>query len=69
MYVKPYEHLFNCYVKVRWENKQILEMFSNEYLAYSREYYQKAIEEGKITVNKKKVEIKYQLKMNDIIQH
>ena len=41
----------------------------NEFLGFSEEYYRKAIEDGRILVNNKKVELDYILKMNDKIEH
>jgi hypothetical protein len=38
-FVEQYEHVFKTNVKGRWIDKTILEAFSNEFVAYSEEYY------------------------------
>lgn len=38
-YIKDYEHLYKTYVKQRWENKSVYDVFCKEFLAYSSDYY------------------------------
>jgi tRNA pseudouridine synthase 9 len=60
-FVKSYNHTYNCYVKIRWKDKEILKTFGEEFLGFNEEYYKKAIEEGRILVNGKKVGVDYKL--------
>jgi 23S rRNA-/tRNA-specific pseudouridylate synthase len=48
-------------VKIRWKDKEILKTFGEEFLGFNEEYYKKAIEEGRILVNGKKVGVDYKL--------
>ena len=38
-YVKDYDFTFKVYCKRRWIGMNILEFFSTEFIAYTREYY------------------------------
>lgn len=73
--IKDYEHSYKTFVKRRWIGKQILEMFTTEFLTLTPEYYvflncflfginfqKEAILTGKIVVNKQKVDTTYVLK-------
>lgn len=68
-YVVNYDYCFNSNCKGRWLKKPILEVFENEFKAFKKEYYKKAIEEGKITVNEEKVDEDYILQNGDRIKH
>ena len=67
--VRNYNFAYRTYTKGRWLNRAIIEVFTEEYKAFTKEYYKNAIETGKITVNKKKVALDYILKNNDLILH
>lgn len=67
--VSPYEHSFTTHAKKRWWGRKLLEVFSAEFQANTREYYLKAIEEGRIAVNDKKVGTDYEIKNGDKIVH
>jgi len=67
--VKVYHHTYKTFTKKRWVNMKILDMFTKEFAAYDAAYYEKAILEGRIRVNKKPVTLEYQLKDNDCIEH
>ena len=73
-FVKPYFHEFSCYSKRRWIGAQLLEIYAKEFKAFSKNYYQTAIEywkpqnknsKGEITVNGKNVESTYLIKDGD----
>ena len=66
--VLPYHFEFRTYCKGRWVGKTILEV-SNEFIAYSEEYYKRVIENGRITVNEKPCSVDQILKDNDLIIH
>ncbi|KAL4493083.1 hypothetical protein ABPG72_003168 [Tetrahymena utriculariae] len=68
-FVKTYEHCFRTHSKGRWVGNPILEVLDKEFHAYTKEYYQNAIEKGKIQVNKQKQNIDYRFKHNDLFEH
>lgn len=53
--VEPYEFKYQLYIKRRWIGKKILDVLDSEFHAFSKKYYSKSIEEGKILINNKKV--------------
>eukprot|EP00924_Labyrinthula_sp_SR-Ha-C_P003537 snap_masked-scaffold_53-processed-gene-0.33-mRNA-1 protein AED:0.59 eAED:0.59 QI:0/-1/0/1/-1/1/1/0/426 len=72
--VKPYLHTFTTSVKQRWLNRFIYDIFVEEFVGKSKEYYKKAISSGLIyveTKNKQKhlVSLKYKVQMVDKIVH
>lgn len=68
-FVKPYEHCYKTNAKQRWVAKDLLSAMSDEFRAYSREYYQNAIEKGKLLINHQKVNQDYKIKGGDVIEH
>lgn len=38
-FIKDYSHVYRTYVKKRWEDQSIYQVFCKEFLAYSSEYY------------------------------
>lgn len=68
-FVKPYSHEFKTFAKRRWIDKKLLDVFQTEFKAFSSEYYDGAITDGKITVNGKAVSIEYKIKEGDKIIH
>ena len=67
--IPPYPHEFRAHTKGRWVGREIGEIFTKEFKLYSQEYYENAIEDGKITVNGKKVSFHTTLDENDLIIH
>ena len=67
--VRPYEHKFTAYTKARWLSMSIIDVFSREFKAYSKDYYLTAVKNGKITVNGKIIAPEYLLKNSDKIEH
>ena len=65
----PYEVCMVMYAKRRMLNRELLEVFTKEFVKETREYYEKAITEGRIKVNKQIVDPSYLLKDNDLIEH
>lgn len=49
--VYPYYFDFKTYCKGRWVGKSLHEVFRNEFRAESIEFYEKAVEEGRIRLN------------------
>lgn len=68
-YIRPYYFTFKTYAKGRWINTPIIDMFTREFAAENREYYTKAIESGKITVNGNVVPLQYIIKNSDLVTH
>jgi hypothetical protein len=50
-FVKPYEHCYRTRAKGRWFKKNLLDAMEEEFRAYDRSYYEKAIQRGKILVD------------------
>lgn len=65
--VYPYYFTFTTYTKGRWVGKTLLEVFGNEFRAYSSDEYKKHIEKGSLTVNNECVTPDYVLKHNDML--
>ncbi len=68
-YVDPYEYTFSTFAKGRWVGSALVEVFQREFIAFSKVYYEKAILEGRITVNGNKVPVEYIIRNNDAITH
>jgi len=68
-FVEPYDFDFKTHVKQRWLGREILEVFAKEFLAYSREYYRSAIEDGLVTVNGQRTTVDHILRDNELIVH
>lgn len=68
-HVEPYEYVFETYVKRRWVGRPVLEVFVGEFKLYDREYYCKAIADGRITANGRKVCPEYLLSDGELVAH
>lgn len=68
--VAPYHFTYNTYCKQRWRGRGLLDIFSAEFRDRSREYYQKAIEEGGIVINGKPCyDVNMEVKNGDVVSH
>lgn len=67
--LRPYESVFSTFVKKRWLNRSILEVFSKEFLKYTEDYYRDRIESGKITVDGRSVGVDFVLGNNQKLVH
>ncbi|ORY15289.1 pseudouridine synthase [Clohesyomyces aquaticus] len=68
--VTPYHFTYNTYCKERWRGREIFDIFCSEFRDRPREYYKKAILEGRVTVNGKPVpSLTSPVKNGDIISH
>ena len=67
--IEPYEFKYQLYIKRRWLGKKIIDVLDTEFHAFSKEYYSKAIEDGKILINNKKITNDYICKDNDFLTH
>ncbi|ORY00915.1 pseudouridine synthase [Basidiobolus meristosporus CBS 931.73] len=67
--IKPYFFKHQTFAKGRWVGKSILDAFSQEFRDRTPEYYRKAIEEGRITINQEKVQPSTRIGENAFISH
>ncbi|KAH7139056.1 pseudouridine synthase [Dendryphion nanum] len=68
--VKPYHFTYNTNCKQRWRNREILDIFASEFRDRPTEYYERAILEGRVTLNGKPVpSLKTIVKNGDVISH
>lgn len=68
-WVEPYDYEFRAYAKGRWVGRKLIDVCEAEFVAQPREYYEKAIIDGRITIGEKTVNIPYVLDHNDLIIH
>ncbi|KAG2533053.1 hypothetical protein JM16_000144 [Phytophthora kernoviae] len=67
--VEPYVYEFRTFAKARWFDRELLEIFTKEFGAYSPEYYKFAISSGRISVNHQVVASDTVIKNGDLIIH
>lgn len=66
---QKYFHTYETHVKMRWKNKPLINVLTNEFTTRGLDYYLDAISNGVITVNNKIVHPQYRLKDLDLIRH
>ncbi|KAL6121509.1 hypothetical protein NUSPORA_01560 [Nucleospora cyclopteri] len=62
-------YTFKCFTKGNWHNKPIIDVLLTNWPQRSREYYEKALELGVITVNEQIVNPYHKLQHNKYIKH
>lgn len=67
--VIPYEYSYITFCKERWRDRPLLSVFTQEFKAYSPEYYTEAVRTGAVTVNSKLISEDYVLRNGDCIIH
>ncbi|KAL0480575.1 hypothetical protein AKO1_006804 [Acrasis kona] len=67
--VKPYYSEFITHSKKRWLGRELLEIYTQEFPHYGKEYLTKAIEAGKLTVSDKTVTPNTKIQDNQKIAH
>mmetsp|Transcript_7583 Transcript_7583/g.14218 ORF Transcript_7583/g.14218 Transcript_7583/m.14218 type:complete len:329 (-) Transcript_7583:2559-3545(-) len=67
--VIPYDYNYQTYCKERWRDRPLLEVFTQEFKAYSAEYYEEAVKTGAVTVNDVIVPSDYVIRNGDCIVH
>ena len=67
--IEPYEFKYQLYIKRRWIGKKLIDVLESEFHGFPKEYYSKAIEDGKILINNNKTKNDYILKDNDFLTH
>jgi tRNA pseudouridine synthase 9 len=67
--IEPYEFKYQLYIKGRWVGKTLISVLNSEFTSYTKEYFIKAINTGKILINNNIVFPEYKLKRNDFLTH
>lgn len=68
-HVLPYYHKYSTHSKRRFVGQSLLEVYEGEFVQYSAEYFKRAIETGRITVNDRQVTSDYLVKEGDRLDH
>eukprot|EP00835_Amoeboradix_gromovi_P001111 NODE_44_length_28780_cov_0.148496.p8 type:complete len:319 gc:universal NODE_44_length_28780_cov_0.148496:116-1072(+) len=66
---EPYMHSYDCFAKGRWIGRKIFDVLQSEFMLYDSDYYGKAIEDGRITINGQKCTKDTIVRSPDKIQH
>ncbi|KAI2496670.1 RNA pseudouridylate synthase [Fragilaria crotonensis] len=68
--VPPYVHTYYTHVKARWTGKSVLDVYCNEFGGYSEQYYEAAIQTGKILLSDKRISPHHVLENGqDVLSH
>lgn len=65
----PYFFTYMTYCKLRWRDRTLLDIFSNEFRLYPESYYIKALETGQVTLNGEKADKDTIIRNGDLICH
>ncbi|OQR74681.1 RNA pseudouridylate synthase domain-containing protein 2-like [Tropilaelaps mercedesae] len=65
--VYPYEFSYSTFAKGRWVGRTLLDIFEKEFRSQTLEYYQKAIDAGRVRINNKIVGLEYKLREGDLL--
>jgi len=68
-HVKPYVYDFKTNAKGRWYGRSLVEVFASEFTTHPREYYERTVSQGRITINGARVETGYLIRGGDRIAH
>ncbi|XP_062606001.1 pseudouridylate synthase RPUSD2-like [Saccostrea cucullata] len=67
--VYPYFYVFSTFVKGRWFNRTLCDIFMNEFTLAKEYDVETLVKEGHITVNGKAVPLEYKIKQGDVIEN
>lgn len=67
--VPPYYFTYLTFCKMRWRDRNLLEVFSSEFRDKDRQYYKEAIEGGQVTINQKVANLETIVRNGDQISH
>jgi tRNA pseudouridine synthase 8/2,5-diamino-6-(5-phospho-D-ribitylamino)-pyrimidin-4(3H)-one deaminase len=67
--VTPYYFTYLTYCKMRWRDRTLIDIFSNEFRDRSEEYYRRTISEGKVMLNGKPASLDSIVRNGDLITH
>ncbi len=68
-YIDPYPFTYKLWVKGRWVNKKLLDVLSNEFKQYTKEYFTESISNGNVMINNKLSNNDYVLHKGDFLTH
>lgn len=68
-FIEPYEFKYQLYSKGRWVGKRLLDVLTFEFKQYDRDYFIRAINEGKLKINNKITEPDHIVKRDDFMTH
>lgn len=67
--VPPYFFTYLTYCKLRWRDRKLMDIFVNEFRDKNADFYEKAIEAGQVTLNKKPANLDSVVRNGDLISH
>lgn len=67
--VPPYFFTYLTYCKMRWRDRKLLDIFTDEFRDRDADFYKKAIGSGQVTLNKKPANLDLVVKNGDLISH
>lgn len=67
--VTPYYFTYLTYCKLRWRDRKLIDIFSDEFRLKTREYYERTINDGKVTLNDKVATIDSVMRNGDLMKH
>ena len=68
-HVRPYTHSFTACAKARWYGQTLVQLYTNEFVAYDAAYYRHAIATGRIRVHGRAVALEHRIANGDVITH
>jgi tRNA pseudouridine synthase 9 len=68
-HLRPYRYRYRVGAKQRWHGRPLLDVYSSEFVRYSRDYFRDAILTGRIEVNGMAVPLDYRIQNGDEITH
>ncbi|XP_033117384.1 RNA pseudouridylate synthase domain-containing protein 2-like isoform X2 [Anneissia japonica] len=66
--VEPYIYTFECHIKGRWYGRKVLEVCKKEFRSEAKDFYEKAIAVGLLTINGERVSHDRLLHSNEILR-
>lgn len=67
--VTPYYFTYLTYCKLRWRDRSLIDIFTEEFRDKEPDHYKKAIAEGKVMLNKKPSTLDSKVRNGDLISH
>lgn len=67
--IEPYYFTYLTYCKLRWRDRTLIDIFSNEFRDRDEAYYRKSIQEGKVMLNNRIADLDTIVKNGDLITH
>lgn len=67
--VTPYYFTYLTYCKLRWRDRTLLDIFTDEFRDRTPEAYKKAIEDGMVSINSKTANLETVVRNGDLISH